>query len=38
MEDVIVVLLVAGAVAYAAFWAGACLALGIRAFRKSEVP
>ena len=28
----------AGAVAYAALWAGACLALGVRAFRRSEVP
>ena len=29
---------VAGAVAYAALWAGACLALGMWAFRRSEIP
>lgn len=28
----------AGAVAYAALWAGACLALGVQAFRRSEIP
>lgn len=29
---------VAGAVAYAALWAGACLAIGMWAFRRSEIP